>query len=78
MNYQNLKNRQTANLAVFGRFWRFLGCFCGYIAIFLILASFHHHKLIISQNVNYQNLKNRQTANLVVFGRFLGVFGQFW
>ena len=54
MNYQNLKNRQTTNLAVFERF---LDCFCGYIAISLILASFHHQKLIILQTMSYQNLK---------------------
>jgi len=27
MNYQNMKNRQTSNLAVFGRFWAVFGLF---------------------------------------------------
>ena len=82
MNYQNLKNRQTANLAVFGRFWAvfglFLGCLRGYLAIYLDLKSFHHQKLIILLIMNFQNLKNRQTANLSGFGRFWAVLVGFW
>ena len=42
MNYQNLKNHQTANLAVFRRFWvvfgLFFGSFGAYVAVFLILV----------------------------------------
>ena len=82
MNYQNLKNRQTANLAVLGGFlaifgW-FLGSFDGYLAIFLNLVSFNDQKLIILHIMKYQNLKNSQPANLAVLGGFLAIFGCFW
>ena len=59
MNYQNLKNHQTANLAVFGRFWRFLGCLRGYLAIFLNLESFHLQKLIYAF-MRFQNFYNTE------------------
>ena len=61
MDLKNLKNRQTANMAVFRRF----------LAVFHYFADFYWPNRLIWQVMDYGNLKNRQTANMAVFMLFL-------
>ena len=62
MDFGNLKNRQTAKIAVFGRFWavfgRFLGVFCGF-SFYLLYIDESHIARSQSRVLLLKNDKNR-------------------
>ena len=75
MDFQNLKNRQTANMAVFRRF---LCGFCSFLSVFQYFDDSNPQNRLIWQIMDFENMKNRQTAKMAVFWRFLcGFFNDF-
>ena len=84
MNYQNLKNRQTTNLAVFERFWVVFGLFLWVYCNFSHFGKFSSPKTNYFANNELSKPENCRPANLVVLGCFCGyltsnraVFGRF-
>ena len=70
-NYELSKSEKPPIWRFLGGFYAVLGCFCRYLAIFLIYTGFHHQKLIISQIMSFQNLKNRHIGGKPPYWRFL-------
>ena len=75
MNYQNLKNRQTTNLAVFERFWVVFGLFLWVYCNFSHFGKFSSPKT--NYFANYEFSKSEKPPNRQS-GGFWAVLGGFW
>ena len=70
-DFENLKNRQTAKMAVFGRFWVVFGRF---LADFWFFCNFYTPNLLIGKIWITKFLKSAKPP----IWRFLAVFVRFW